>query len=405
MDCRENVVDISPVDDNNAPGPRHRRWCSYSLSPEKARQMALTFESAMDLNPLGPSLRSGPQDLTSHRNVFVNEGVQSSRAQNARTVDAQSRQDGEWDTELAAAKVRAQGLSRLTAAEYNHCTFEESNAKEEAARSRARALAALTRDDTSLSCDCVAPEPGSRMYYTPRYELELPQDRTQRLMTAAAQSRARALAALTRDDAPLAGCDCDTPEVGSRKCYTQRHKLELPQDRARRFATTTGAWEDSGMMPEPVPTSSVDPQQVQNTTTGAMMEFLGGEVGGSLLFSNDLATSNIPLQGSGDLDWDFGATAPMNDAEMMRDLDDLIAATAAPQPQSGHPAVDQFTTATPPIDTSWMNTDETLQPASDFPADLVMDDLVMDDFNFNDMTYDGVFDMSLDDTFGVGSNL
>lgn len=159
--------------------------------------------------------------------------------------------------------------------------------------------------------------------------------------------------------------------VTPKKTYMQRHRYELPQDRAHRFATTTGPWQDSGMMPMPVSTSTPDIEQ-NNTTTGAMMEFLGGDVGHSLPFSSDVATSTIRMPPT--LDWSM-PTDPSQDAAVNFDIERLIAETTESQSQHNLTA-DAFTIPTTEMD---------------LPNDLAMEDL-----NFDDI----IFDMPMDDTFG-----
>jgi len=247
--------------------------------------------------------------------------------------------------DMAAARARFRGLSRLTNQESERCTFYGINAQEEA-RARARGLAALS----------------------------------------------------SYVDVHVEECSCDEAKPRGKGTYLSRHKFELPPEKARRFATITGAWKDSGMMPEAIATASLAPQPTESTTTGAMMEFLGGDIGGNLPFSNDGATSDIPMPSTtaNEIDWTLDLTAPGDSTDMLMDLDDLIAATSGPQ---------QFPAATTaheqiPLDTSWMATGEALMPmsiATDVPNDFVMEDL-----DFDDMTFGGVFDIPADDVaFGA----
>ena len=177
--------------------------------------------------------------------------------------------------------------------------------------------------------------------------------------------------------------ECVEPDptgVNGKKPYLQRHRYELPKNRAQRFATTTGAWQDSGTMPEPVTTSapSVD---LQDTSTGAMMEFLGGDIGKNLPFSSDAQTSRIPLDP--DFSWAVPTTAA-EEAAMIHDVDQLIAETTAAQSQ-------QPTTA---------NSFSDATTSGDLPTDFGMD---VFDFDM-DMDFDeGAFDMPMDETFGQAS--
>ncbi|KAI7184404.1 hypothetical protein KC319_g7166 [Hortaea werneckii] len=172
--------------------------------------------------------------------------------------------------------------------------------------------------------------------------------------------------------------------------YLRRHKMELPDDRARRFATTTPAWSDSGVMPNAVATASLQQPADTITSTGSMMEFLGPNLGSHLPFSADRTTSRIPSPhpGPGNGHWDFGLAQPAENEQMLKDLDDLIAATsganapAIPTGTQGPDTMDQ-------LDTSWMMEDETLPPLA---ADSLPNDLVMDDLSFDDLTFGGAFD-------------
>ncbi|KAK5126013.1 hypothetical protein LTR85_011368 [Meristemomyces frigidus] len=289
-----------------------------------------------------------------------------------------------------------ESLSRLqnTSCGTESCSRQTQDDRLNAA-SRARGLAALARVDAPITdCDCDAPRSASRGTYLKPQKLQPSAGQDKRLVSAA---RAKGLAALANIDVPLT-CECDESKPTSQTAYLQRHKLELPVDRAQRFETTTPAWQDSGIMPEPTSTATLG--LGHSTTTGAIMEFLGGDVGGNLPFSNDLATSNIALPlANAEFDWDFGLAAPGMATKELQDLDDLLAA-ASTAPSACATSQEQLTTASLSMDTSWMTTAESLKPANtvtDFP-----NDLAMEDFNFDDMTFDGVFDMPMDDTFSVG---
>ena len=195
----------------------------------------------------------------------------------------------------------------------------------------------------------------------------------------AAAAKAQALTALTHAECCGGVLENCPSTVGGTKSYLQRHKYSLPADRAQQFATTTGPWEDSGTMPAPISTASID-LGPNITSTGAMMEFLGGELGRTLPFSADAETSTIPINS------EFGWNIPISAAEeaaMMEDVDRLIAETTLPQSQPSVPA-DVFSGLT---------------TFGDFPVDMAMDDM-----NFDmEMDFDGVFDMPLDETFGPSS--
>lgn len=186
------------------------------------------------------------------------------------------------------------------------------------------------------------------------------------------------IAAHHRRQSFMAACQAgDTGLVQpTKKPYLQRHRYELPRDRAQRFATTTGAWPDSGMMPLPEQTMPPGIERQDRTTTGAMMEFLGGNMGATLPFSDDLMTSMIPLQQ--DLgEWPVTTTAEQ-DAAM---LDSLIAETTRAQAEAAITA-DMF-----PISTT----------ESDIPTSSAMRDFNLENMDLN---FDSVFDMPMDESDG-----
>ena len=130
-------------------------------------------------------------------------------------------------------------------------------------------------------------------------------------------------------------------------------------------------------MPDPVSTATAGFEPQQSITTGAMMEFLGGDIGQSLPFSSDAATSSIPLPT--DCDW-MMSEDPVQEAAINYDIDRLIAETT--EAQSGQNlTADVFPISTAEVD--------------------VPTDLAMEDFNFDDI----VFDMPMDDTVEQSSGL
>ncbi|QIW96712.1 hypothetical protein AMS68_002230 [Peltaster fructicola] len=83
---------------------------------------------------------------------------------------------------------------------------------------------------------------------------------------------------------------CLMEDAANGDSYFPYHRAELPADRARNFATITGPWEDSGVMPQ-----SLSTVEQPATTTGAMMEFLGPLLGQGLPFSTDIETSSMTI--------------------------------------------------------------------------------------------------------------
>ncbi|KAK5133592.1 hypothetical protein LTR08_007540 [Meristemomyces frigidus] len=180
-------------------------------------------------------------------------------------------------------------------------------------------------------------------------------------------------------------CNCDEPTCASKAPYLSRHRLELPRDRAQRFETITGAWEDSGMMPETLHTSALGTAG-DGTTIDAMMDIPSGEWSENLLFSNDQVNPSFATAGAYDLDWTFDLAAPATDAEMLQGLDDLIAATAAQKCPANTMSQSQYTMAdTLSMDTSWMTGDTMLPPFS--ISAQITTDVDTDDLNFDDIVF------------------
>ena len=193
---------------------------------------------------------------------------------------------------------------------------------------------------------------------------------------AAARAKAQALEALTHAECCGGMVERCIWNGATKKQFMQRHLYELPAHRAQQFATTTGPWEDSGNMPPAISTASID-LGPNITSTGAMMEFLGPDLGATLPFSTDAMTSTIPI--SSELNWTI-PTSAADEAAMMEDVDRLIAETTPPETQLPFPG--DFSSG--------------MTSSAEVPSEMVMDDL-----NFDmEMDFDGVFDMPMDETFG-----
>jgi hypothetical protein len=196
---------------------------------------------------------------------------------------------------------------------------------------------------------------------------------------AAARAKARALEALTHAECCGGILEKCRWNGTTKKPYLQRHRYELPAHRAQQFATTTGAWDDSGTMPPAISTASID-LSPHITSTGAMMEFLGPDLGATLPFSTDALTSTIPI--SSELNWTI-PTSAADEAAMMEDVDRLIAETTPPGAQLPI-SEDMFSGIT---------------TSAEMPNHMAMDEM-----NFDmEMDFDGVFDMPMDETFGLQS--
>ncbi|EME82923.1 uncharacterized protein MYCFIDRAFT_211199 [Pseudocercospora fijiensis CIRAD86] len=201
-----------------------------------------------------------------------------------------------------------------------------------------------------------------------------------------ARARSHGLQALARAEAP--GTDDCMPSdfmlPPPKKSFLQRHRYELPKEKANMFATTTGAWEDSGVMPQVVNTSLTD---IPENSTGAMAEFLGGNLGADLPFINDAITSSINAASAENIDWQISAEGEFSPEQLI----DLMNPTSAPDFDPMHV-----------METNW-NGD--IMPSThtsssmDLPNDLHMNDISLEDMNFDDI----IFEMPLDDTFGTTS--
>lgn len=231
--------------------------------------------------------------------------------------------------------------------------------------------------------------------------------------------------------------------------YLRRHRYELPPERAQRFATVTPAWKESGLMPPPTFTASTPDlsipsiAQPNTTSTGAMMEFLGPQVGADLSFANDAATQQIPLQSQGMAqqqqqrdpsqqtaeytmlsgnyakdpkahDWFNGTDHWVDESVLLKDLDDLIATSGAVFEGVG--AFDMSATGglgEPPAfdlnngmpaqqeqqahnqDFSWAT--DAFAPSGSANATAAVakassGDVAMEDVSFEDLNFDSVFD-------------
>lgn len=223
---------------------------------------------------------------------------------------------------------------------------------------------------------------------------------------AASQARARSLAALSREEAAEIDT-CDVPNK-VRRTHMPRHRLQLSPERAQHFATVTEAWQESGMIPPPISTAQMAgivpaTSTATNTTTGAMMEFLGGNIGGSLAFSNDALSTAIPLP-----------------ATMMTTNDQIHGLSYLPAEEGGltdeafnlelhnftqaqiDPALMSDSAAVLPMDSTDFWTSMSAVPPAPTATAIdaqakEMNDVDMTDINFDDLVFDGVFDQPMDE--------
>ncbi|KAK3664034.1 hypothetical protein LTR22_004997 [Elasticomyces elasticus] len=207
-------------------------------------------------------------------------------------------------------------------------------------------------------------------------------------------SRAKSLEVLNRLEVPARMDD----EIVAARGFLPRHRLQLSPEKAQRFATTTGAWVDSGIMPETLQTGYQLPtiDNCASVSTGAMMEFLGNGLGGGLPFSNDALTSSIPLHNNiGDAGWMASEGVPLDDPTFMHELDGLIAATTD-QPNQAAPAWDAslMFPGTNFADALGVTAHNFTPSGSALPE--LADNM---DFDFGDMTFDAAFDTEMRDGF------
>jgi hypothetical protein len=213
--------------------------------------------------------------------------------------------------------------------------------------------------------------------------------------------------------------------------YLRRHRYELPPDRAIRFATVTPAWKESGLMPAVTYTASTPDLSLpsianaDSTSTGAMMEFLGPNVGAGLDFANDFATQPIPLQDPASSgaqqpgqytmpnsnlatdeelhNWFQGNDHWVDESVLLQDLDDLIAAYPGANELDNSAAFDMGVmdiNEPPAFDLNTSMADQqawttgafapaaTTAAAPETSGQGTLGDVAMEDVNFEDMMFD-----------------
>ncbi|KAK0327918.1 hypothetical protein LTR82_001436 [Friedmanniomyces endolithicus] len=337
-ECKLNIADISWLDGvEHGSSPRYRRWCSSELPLELLKPIAFSAGAG-----------SGSQGACTAGNVA---GLWKSLVDLGNRPPASSR-----DVDAMATAVgTTPALGRLVEAEQEPCTLPN-------------CIGADPHGTKPKHCMSRYCHPGSQ-----------------------AAGRAQSLQARARLEAPLT--DGMDQEAGTthKFSFLPRHRLELSPEMSRHFATTTGAWVDSGTMPETRYTQFQAPTLANqdSISTGALMEFLGDGLGGCLPFSEDANTSDIPLSSNvGNIDWMDVEGVPLEDPAFMDDLDDLIAATTAPGDACGNAATtwdDDMLFASTPFGLSEGMVPELTEPVGDAM-----------DFDFGDMTFDAAFDMPTD---------
>jgi len=337
-ECKLNIADISWLDGvEHGSSPRYRRWCSSELPLELLKPIA--FSAGAGSGSQGAGTAGNVAGLWKSLVDLGNRPPASSR-----DVDA-----------MATAVGTTPALGRLVEAEQEPCTLPN-------------CIGADPHGTKPKHCMSRYCHPGAQ-----------------------AAGRAQSLQARARLEAPLT--DGMDQEAGTthKFSFLPRHRFELSPEMSRHFATTTGAWVDSGTMPETRYTQFQAPTLANqdSISTGALMEFLGDGLGGCLPFSGDANTSEIPLSSNvGNIDWMDVEGVPLEDPAFMDDLDDLIAATTAPEDGFGQTATtwdDAMLFPSTPFGLSEGMVPELTEP--------VGDDM---DFDFGDMTFDAAFDMPMD---------
>lgn len=230
----------------------------------------------------------------------------------------------------------------------------------------------------------------------------------------AAAARARGLAILNTTDIPL---PVDQPLVSAlpsaKRPYVPRYRYQLSRDRARQFATVTGAWPDAGAMPAVVDTAAA----AMEMGVGAGWEEADGEVDDvapPLLMRADQGALGLGLEGMGLMEgvqgWDDAGVdqqqqqdpevaAAAGQADFEREFDEFLHATTdAVLPNAemefGNPATTGAALASgfegfgSIVGTSAGGNAMALSAA--MPT--AMDGM---EINFDEITFDGVFDLPM----------
>jgi hypothetical protein len=160
------------------------------------------------------------------------------------------------------------------------------------------------------------------------------------------------------------------------KKYIQRHRYQLPKDKANIFATTTGVWDDSGFVPQTMHPSLGSIHETSPTGAGTFLA--GDDVGHN---------PSTPMRAEDDDNLD--SLLPESHPILSEDAVDSLVAAALEQSsvmmhRDAEPDQMDSTASHAPGGVSAPNADD------------MMDYIVDDEF-------DGVFDMPLDDTFGPAS--
>jgi hypothetical protein len=408
-ECQGNIVDMRSFEQSPGKDARTRRWCTYELPI--STPAAPTRDDRAIQNP------QGTEDPNTQ--MF---GLATSQNQ---VEQLNNRTTGDWTSEderVAAFNSRWNLLEKLQKAEVDKCPFTEQNERLGDLRDRQQAAAAS--DAVARGLD--------------------------RLVS---MESAECVDNWGPNGIPLRSNETSTNNSTSTSPYLRRHRYELPPHRAQRFATVTPAWKDSGMMPPVTYTTSTPDlslpgiENTQSTSTGAMMEFLGPNIGSGLEFAHSGTSEQIPLypnatgrqqqaqqQQSTEYtilnsneateealhNWWNGNDHWADESTLLHDLDDLIAAYPSANGSENSAAFDEMrsTENEPPLfdlnagmepqQQTW--TTDSFAPtatasAQDTTAQGVSADISMEDATFDDLNFDSVFDFDsmVDDGQGIAN--
>jgi hypothetical protein len=412
-ECQGNVVDMRSFEQSPGNEPRTRRWCTYELP------ISTLAAPAKNNNGLGTAANAKQEcqgTEADSRMLDLNQAEQRLNLTDYERIP--------YGERVACVNSRWNLLEKLQKAEVDKCPFTEQNERLGDLRDRQQAAAAS---------DAV----------------------TRGLNRLVSMESAECVDNWGPNGIPLRSNETSTNNSTSTSPYLRRHKYELPPHRAQRFATVTPAWKDSGLMPPVTYTTSTPDlslptiENTESTSTGAMMEFLGPNIGSGLDFAYDGTSEQIPLYSSAPgrqeqtqqqqsaeytlLNGNESADAALNnwyngndhhwadESTLLQDLDDLIATYPSANGCEGSAAFGEMCgadTHEPPLfdlnagmdpqQQTWTKdafapaTNDNVAPgatAQGMSADVSMEDAIFDDLNF-DSVFD--FDSMVDDGQGTG---
>jgi hypothetical protein len=345
VECDGNVVDMRPFENSPGKSPKPRRWCTYEVP---ISTFSATTQKSADME----GLANGNTHHISSANNAAARGQCLQALEALNNIEQMSNRNNV--SQVTAANSRWNMLEKLQKGEVEKCPFTAENARLGGLRDRQQASSnAVARGlDRLVAMECGGPTG----------ECDTRQATPQSDALARGLDTLVAMEAAELDDnwgpngIPLREISNQTSTNNSTSTspYLRRHRYELPPDRALRFATVTPAWKEAGLMPPVTYTASTPDLSLpsianaDSTSTGAMMEFLGPNIGAGLDFVNEMATQQIPLQHTASSgaqqsaeytmlngncpsedqlhNWYQGNDHWVDESVLLQDLDDLIAA-------------------------------------------------------------------------------